>query len=90
MNTRSCNCNRWDLTGIPCRHAWTVITFLRDDGENYVTENHTTAAYRRSYDLTVPPISDHIFWPSNLTVDECSPPIIEKKVGRPKVMRISV
>ena len=87
METRTCNCNRWQVSGIPCRHAWLVINNNREDAESYVSANHTTAAYRLAYDFNLHAIPDHRFWPNDLTEDVCSPPEVKKQRGRPCVTR---
>ncbi len=88
MEAWSCNCNRWDLSGIPCTHALTVMSYLRVDAEDYVTFNNTAAAYRLAYDMRIFPVPSFRFWPDDLTMDMCSPPVIEKKPGRPIVKRV--
>lgn len=88
IERHECDCKRWDLSGIPCRHAWTAINHMRMDGETFLSPNHTKAAYIRAYDMMIQPVPQHNFWPNGLTEDECSPPIVENKPGRPVVRRI--
>ena len=38
INARSCSCNAWDLTGIPCKHAITSIGYMREDPKDYVDD----------------------------------------------------
>ena len=87
METRSCNCNRWQVSGIPYRHAWVVINNNREDAESYVSDKNTTAAYRLAYDFSIHAIPDNRFWPRDLTADECSPPEVKKQRGRPCLSR---
>ena len=88
MNAWSCDCKKWDIGGIPCRHAWVVINHNREDGENYITSNHTKAAYIRAYDMNIFPVPQPRFWPDDLTQDECLPPNVLRPPGRPPVSRI--
>ena len=55
----------------------------RDDGENYLSPNHTKAAYVRAYDMMIQPVPQYRFWPNDLTQDECSPPDVLRAPGRP-------
>ena len=88
LETHSCDCKRWDISGIPCRHSWAAISHMRMEGEDYISPNHTKAAYVRSYDMLIWPVPQHNFWPNGLTEDTCSPPEIKKTPGRPQVSRI--
>ena len=45
LDTRSCDCRRWDVSGIPCRHAWATITYCMEEGEDYVSENQIGRAH---------------------------------------------
>jgi len=36
MGTASCTCRKWDLIGIPCRHAIASATWLKQDAEVHV------------------------------------------------------
>ena len=88
LEARTCDCKRWDMGGIPCRHAWKAINHNRDDGENYLSNNHTKAAYLRAYDMMIQPVPQYRFWHNDLTEEECSPPDVLRPPGRPSVSRI--
>ena len=38
INARSCSCNAWGLTGLPCKHAITSIGYMREDPKDYVDD----------------------------------------------------
>ena len=38
INARSCSCNAWGLTGIPCKHVITSIGYMREDPKDYVDD----------------------------------------------------
>lgn len=83
LDERRCDCRRWDVTGIPYRHAWVAINHMRMQGENFISENHTKAAYNRAYDVMIQPISQHTFWPADLNNEPCAPPENRRLPGRP-------
>ena len=88
MEQMTCDCRKWDIGGIPCRHAWVVINHNRQDGENFISVNHTKDAYLRAYDMLILPVPQSRFWPDDLTNDECSPPDVLRPPGRPPASRI--
>lgn len=88
LQSRTCDCKRWDMSGIPCRHAWVAINHNREDGENYLSANHTKAAYIRAYDMMILPVPQVPFWPTDLTQEVCSPPDVLRAPGRPTITRI--
>ncbi|CAA7014488.1 unnamed protein product [Microthlaspi erraticum] len=36
LENRTCSCRKWDITGIPCKHAHGVMLKLKLDPEDYV------------------------------------------------------
>lgn len=36
LEERSCACRRWELMGIPCIHAMTILLHCRNNPEEYV------------------------------------------------------
>ena len=83
----TCDCRKWDVTGIPCRHTWVAINHMRMDGESFISYNHTKAAYMKAYDMKINPIPQHTFWPNDLNDDECGPPAEKRLPSRPAVSR---
>ncbi|KAI5351853.1 hypothetical protein L3X38_004744 [Prunus dulcis] len=45
----SCSCRRWDITGIPCKHACAVIGQLNGDHIAYVDACYKKEAFMRAY-----------------------------------------
>ncbi|GAA0173330.1 hypothetical protein LIER_26970 [Lithospermum erythrorhizon] len=83
----TCSCNRWQLSGIACKHACCAIRMNPgDDIEDYVHSSYTVETYRRSYAPIIMPMSGREFWPQ--TNPSLLPPMYRgKKRGRPKRMR---
>ena len=82
INVRSCDCRRWQLTGIPCCHA--IACFRHDDirPETMVHECYSIETYMQAYGYNIWPVRDKIHWEKMNGVD-VQAPIYEKKVGRP-------
>lgn len=57
LKERTCSCKRWDLTGIPCKHAIATIWVKKDELEKYVHECYTVEQYRKSYYPSILPIN---------------------------------
>jgi hypothetical protein len=62
INVRSCECRRWQLTGIPCCHA--IACFRHDEisPETMVHECYSIATYMQAYGYNIWPVRDKIHW----------------------------
>ncbi|XP_024164163.1 uncharacterized protein LOC112171170 [Rosa chinensis] len=47
LTRRTCACRRWDLTGIPCKHAISAIHFMRQNPEDFVDLGHNVKTCHR-------------------------------------------
>jgi hypothetical protein len=86
MKTRTCDCNRWQLSGIPCHH---VIACCRNDNinpENLVHSCYTVDTYMKAYAFNLAPLRGRIFWEKTNGVT-IHPPLFTKVMGRPKKNR---
>ncbi|XP_023638956.1 uncharacterized protein LOC111830665 [Capsella rubella] len=63
LNARSCSCRKWDITGIPCEHAYGVILKLKLKPEDYVCQWFRTALWQRNYTDGLVPLRGTKFWP---------------------------
>ncbi|XP_073152403.1 uncharacterized protein [Henckelia pumila] len=46
LSSRSCSCRKYDLTGIPCKHAVCAIWCKKEDPEAYVHSYYTVETYK--------------------------------------------
>jgi hypothetical protein len=86
FQTRSCDCKRWQLSGIPCHHA---IACCRQDNinpENLVHQCYTVDAYNRAYGFNLVPMRGREFW-EKVNGPTIHPPLFTKVMGRPKKNR---
>ncbi|KAL5772387.1 hypothetical protein ACOSQ2_012311 [Xanthoceras sorbifolium] len=64
LNTHSCDCGLWEVSGIPCQHALAVITAKRLDVADFVDKSLTKEAYMKTYGCVIHPIPDQSLWPT--------------------------
>ncbi|XP_019161872.1 PREDICTED: uncharacterized protein LOC109158417 [Ipomoea nil] len=90
LELRSCTCRRWDLTGLPCKHAICAIWMKHGEGHVYAYVNpcYTKARYLQIYEGLIHPMAGVSEWP---VVDTAPPlpPVYKAKPGRPKKLRKS-
>ncbi|KAL2900066.1 hypothetical protein RDABS01_025148 [Bienertia sinuspersici] len=63
LEPRTCTCNKWNLTGIPCCHAISCIYFCHMEAEDFVHECYKKETYLKSYSVSIPPIQGERHWP---------------------------
>ncbi|XP_066160352.1 uncharacterized protein [Oryza sativa Japonica Group] len=86
INTKHCDCRRWDITGIPCNHAISCLRHERISAESVLPDCYSTEAFNRAYGFNVWPCNDKSKW-EKVNGPKILPPVYEKKVGRPKKSR---
>ena len=85
LNTRTCGCRRWDLTGIPCHHAICAMNRNGVDPVDYVDVVYSVKTYRACYSGIVYPMNGEAQWTK--TGHVVTPPFVQKQPGRPKLKR---
>lgn len=80
---RTCTCYQWDLTGIPCIHAFRAILHQRGDPDEYVHAFYSRAAYCRAYEPAINPMPGSNHW-DKTKLPEPLPPKPRTMPGRPK------
>ena len=56
LDKHTCACYKWDLTGIPCKHAVSAIDYKKEKTENYVHHYYKVETYLRTYILSSLPM----------------------------------
>ncbi|XP_047177959.1 uncharacterized protein LOC124844983 [Vigna umbellata] len=81
-----CSCRKWSITGIPCCHALTAMTFLNINGEDYISHWFTKSTYEQTYFPMIYPVHGAHMWEMTSMPDVLPPP---KRIlpGRPKKKR---
>nr|KAJ0190736.1 hypothetical protein LSAT_V11C800440920 [Lactuca sativa] len=93
MTNMSCTCRRWELNGIPCRHAIATIHEMADSGDKvgelytYVNKVYWLQTWNEAYSYTVDPIKGRAMWPKSTCPFQLTPPPHHNQHGRPKTKR---
>ncbi|XP_039145538.1 uncharacterized protein LOC120282753 [Dioscorea cayenensis subsp. rotundata] len=88
LNARTCSCRRWQVYGIPCKHACAVILQTDTNIHRYVDDYFTVDAYRQAYAEAIFPVPD-VDKPDDVNRKLLMrPPITKRPVGRPRRKRL--
>ena len=86
LENKTCSCRRWEITGIPCEHAYGVMLKKGLEAQEFVVHWFRTATWRRTYAEGIVPLRAAKFWPVGP-----EPSIIEPEIpdqpGRKKVTK---
>ncbi|KAL0406363.1 UNVERIFIED_CONTAM: hypothetical protein Slati_3950200 [Sesamum latifolium] len=77
---------KWDLTGIPCKHANSAICNQKDDPEDYVADCYSVQTYKRVYASAIMPIGGDNMWTESCFIPPL-PPNFGRRSGRPSRAR---
>ncbi|OAO89370.1 hypothetical protein AXX17_ATUG01360 [Arabidopsis thaliana] len=83
LSHRHCGCNQWDITGIPCPHAITVITEHNRDPDDFVDKHFLTSWWQDTYSDNIKPVRGERMW-KRQGKELIHVPERRKKRGRPK------
>ncbi|KAL0406347.1 UNVERIFIED_CONTAM: hypothetical protein Slati_3948600 [Sesamum latifolium] len=86
LSKHSCSCRKWDLTGIPCKHANSAICNQKDDPEDYVADCYSVQTYKRVYASAIMPIGGDNMWTESCFIPPL-PPNFGRRSGRPSRAR---
>ena len=84
---RTCLCRRWQISGIPCRHAIAFITHLREPLEKYVDMYYSVEKFRAAYETLIPAMPDKSQWPESNHGFFMYPPLLKATGGRRHTQR---
>ncbi|CAN1331775.1 hypothetical protein LINPERPRIM_LOCUS35470 [Linum perenne] len=81
-----CTCGYWQLSGVPCFHGITTLSYMRYDIKGYVDNWYSVELAKKAYTKGVPPLPSREDWADVECLPELPPP---HKVmsGRPKKNR---
>jgi hypothetical protein len=81
----TCTCRSWQISGKPCPHAITFITYLREENlQLYVDRSYTIEKFRAAYKGKIPAMTDKKQWPKPDKGFFLYPPLLRRPAGRQK------
>ncbi|KAK1414608.1 hypothetical protein QVD17_30356 [Tagetes erecta] len=85
MQNRSCECRIWQLSGLPCCHAISASTFLKEsDCSQWAVHWFRSEVHRATYAESVYPVHDPLNWEILEDFSEIATPHMNKRqAGRP-------
>jgi hypothetical protein len=86
LTAKTCDCRRWQLTGIPCCHAVSCLRHERITPESVLPNCYSLEAYNSAYAYSIWPCKDKSEW-EKMNGPDVLPPVYEKRVGRPPKAR---
>lgn len=93
IGQRSCVCRRWEITGMPCKHAVAVIWNMGVNGldvgmpETWVHRVYWLDTWMKTYSFTISPVNGRSHWPKSNRPITLLPPFYHTPAGRPKKNR---
>ncbi|KAE8771811.1 hypothetical protein D1007_56261 [Hordeum vulgare] len=83
---RTCGCFKWDLTGIPCKHAVAAIHKSKQFPEDYASDFFKKPMYKEAYKNFIYPVLGQHGWTKTDSPD-IDPPEYKTKRGRKQKKR---
>ncbi|KAL0898690.1 hypothetical protein Bca101_082651 [Brassica carinata] len=59
---RTCTCGKWQITGIPCEHAYGAMIDVGLDAEDYVSDFFSTHIWQMTYSDSIRTVRGPRFW----------------------------
>ncbi|PKA61004.1 Protein FAR1-like sequence 6 [Apostasia shenzhenica] len=84
----SCTCNRYLISRIPCLHIVAVCMSLQMSYYDLLPEYFSSHVYRQTYTMKLHPVVEDIACTS-IQASPITPPIISRRRGRPRSMRVN-
>ncbi|KAL4341483.1 hypothetical protein GQ457_08G028060 [Hibiscus cannabinus] len=87
LEAQTCNCRKWDLTGIPCIHVAFVILHIGARPEDFVNPCYRKETQLKIYSHMVKPLRGPKQWSHYQTDEPILPPVIRRPIDRPQTKR---
>ena len=83
LDAKHCDCEIWQVSGIPCHHAMACINTVRGNPDDYCDAFFSIQSWRKCYSGVIHPIPSMNLWPQFENLD-LAPPVARPLPGRPK------
>lgn len=74
MGMHFCSCRKWEMSGIPCRHALAIISNKKWDPEDYISSWYLTSRWRNEYNAHIDAVRGINFWKKSGETEILPPP----------------
>ncbi|GJZ71931.1 mutator type transposase [Tanacetum coccineum] len=87
LNQRTCSCRKWEISGIPCKHAIAAIHDMADNGndvgipEDWVHDSYKLATWKAVYSHKVNPVNGRELW----SKFDCPTTLLPPKTSYPQI-----
>ncbi|XP_039145858.1 uncharacterized protein LOC120283285 [Dioscorea cayenensis subsp. rotundata] len=82
-----CSCRKWQLSGVPCSHAISVLYYNNEKAENYLDKWYKVSTYMETYAHILYPTHDRGSWPRSGYPPVIPPEPVNKRRGRKTLLR---
>jgi len=86
LETYTCSCRYWDLSGLPCCHAISAIYTVKREVDDFIAPCYRIDLYDQVYSHVLHPVEGKESWPAAPN-PRPFPPVKKKMPGRPKTER---
>ena len=80
INLKTCDCRRWQLTGVPCSHAIAYLRHERIKPESMLPACYSVQTFNTAYRFNIWPCRDQRQW-EKVDGPQVQPPLYEKKLA---------
>lgn len=74
MVDRTCTCRKWEMSGLPCRHALKIISVKKRKQEDYMADCYLTSVWRKQYETPIEAVRGITFWEKSEETEIVPPP----------------
>lgn len=91
--SKNCTCRKWELTGMPCKHAVAAIWDMEMNNlhpgspESWVHESYWLSTWKNVYGYKINPVNGRNMWFKSQCPSTLIPPKHMTQVGRPTKKR---
>ena len=82
LEERTCSCRKWQVSGIPYKHAIAFITYLGEPLEKYVDMFYSVDKFKAAYEALIPALPDKSQWAQSGHNFFMHPPLLKPTAGR--------
>jgi hypothetical protein len=82
LEERTCSCRKWQVSGIPRKHAIAFFTYFREPLEKYVDMFYSIEKFKAAYEALIPAMRDKAQWPQSDHSFLLHPPHLKYTVNR--------